>query len=141
LFHDEKALFGVVHPWHYNSYGPFESNKRSTAYVPKEKQLGLKYIQGFFWGGETNETLKMINLLSENVEKDIENEIIAVWHDESHLNYYSSINSDNFNYLSPSFAFPDNLNEDFDSKNVCFGKKLIHINENSVDTLGHESYA
>jgi len=43
---------------------------------------------GAFWGGITSEILKLCNTIRANIDKDLEKNIIAIWHDESHLNRY-----------------------------------------------------
>ena len=47
----------------------------------------------------------MVNLLAANVESDFRRGIVAIWHDESHLNNWASKNS--FNSLDPSYCFAE----------------------------------
>lgn len=71
------------HPCFY----PYERRKQSLAYVPR----GLKqyrYYHGGVNGGRTKEYLGMCRTLMENIEKDYQNGIIALYHDESHINKF-----------------------------------------------------
>lgn len=68
------------------SPGSWESRKSSTAFVPKEKRK--TYVHGAVWFGLRPSFLEMSRLLAENISEDLSNGITAVWHDESHLNWY-----------------------------------------------------
>ena len=48
----------------------------------------------------------MMKELKKRVDTDYSNDIIALWHDESHLNKFFSENKDRVNDLSPDYAFP-----------------------------------
>jgi len=91
---------------------PYESNTESTAYIPPEK--GKYYVMGALNGGKTEKFLIMSKILAENIDRDIKNEIIAIWHDESHLNWYLS--DKEFKLLNPSYGYPDNWELPFKPK-------------------------
>lgn len=103
-----KTLLGCIHPGFFktkNPYGTPESNMMSTAYVPYiMKQY---YICGGFNGGKSSEFLEMAEKIKENVENDKNNNIIAVWHDESHLNNYYAYNFHKFHLVNPEYTFPE----------------------------------
>jgi hypothetical protein len=127
-FFTDKPLFGVWHPGHYmqlyphNQFpGSFETNIKSLAYVDVEKVCPPIYYQGCLWGGKIPEVLDMIDELENNVDKDLENNVIAVWHDESHLNRYFIEHSEKVNTLGSEYAYP----EAFDSCN--FEPKIMHL--------------
>ncbi|NQZ13238.1 MAG: hypothetical protein HRT94_00240, partial [Alphaproteobacteria bacterium] len=44
---------------------------------------GEKYYAGGFNGGSTKEFLKMSEVIADRVTKDLENDVIALWHDVS----------------------------------------------------------
>jgi hypothetical protein len=46
------------------------------------------YYQGCLWGGKVPDVLEMIEELESRVNEDLKNNVIAVWHDESHMNKY-----------------------------------------------------
>jgi len=64
----------------------YEKNPLSTAFISGDK--GTHYFIGGLNGGKTENYLQMIRILKDNIKRDLENNIIAVWHDESHLNQY-----------------------------------------------------
>jgi hypothetical protein len=128
LFSD-KPLFGVWHPCHnlgmppHNKLpGAFETNPLSLAYVDTEKELPTVYYQGCLWGGKVPQVLELIDELQDRTNKDLENNVIAVWHDESHLNKYFIENKDRVNTLGPEYAYPEVF------AGYCdFDPKIIHL--------------
>jgi hypothetical protein len=125
LTHD---LIGVHHPCHYLQMPPhnapggaLETDSRSSAAVSGDKVPEV-YYQGCLWGGRTESVLEMIKILDERTKADYEKDIIAKWHDESHLNRYLIETQDKVNTLSPSYAFPEVFEQ------YCnFDKKIIHL--------------
>lgn len=97
----------TVHPGFWNTSRanlPYETNPISTAYVGKDE--GDCYFAGGFNGGQREIFLEMAKAIAKNINKDLENGYIAVWHDESHLNRYL-INHKPLVVLSPSYCFPE----------------------------------
>ena len=74
----------TVHPGIYGGRGNVETNPNSLAYIAPNEQV--LYFAGGFNGGSTNEFLRMSEMISTNVDIDRANQIVAKWHDESHLN-------------------------------------------------------
>lgn len=92
------GITAVTHPGFPDS---FERNPRSTAYV-----AGVHpYYQGCFVGGKTDSFLSMCDTITRNIDEDDRNGLMAIWHDESHLNRYL-IDNPPAKVLSPSYAFP-----------------------------------
>lgn len=128
-FFSDKPLFGVWHPCHnlgmppHNKLpGAFETNPLSLAYVDTEKELPTVYYQGCLWGGKVPEVLELIDELQDRTNKDLENNVIAVWHDESHLNKYFIENKDRVNTLGPEYAYPEVF------AGYCdFDPKIVHL--------------
>ena len=104
-----QDLVGVLHPYKIleskKTY-PYEKRKESTAYVADENH-NKYYAAAFVGGGKSKNFLQMAKIISERVEEDERNGIVAKWHDESHLNKYFNENSP-FE-LSPSYMFPEEL--------------------------------
>lgn len=103
-----EYYFGVQHPGQY-MYGPvceFETNPESTACVTKDINIST-YRQGCFWGGKNPHILNMIRSLRDNVNTDLKNDIIAAWHDESHVNRFFSDNEEKVVTLNAGFAYPE----------------------------------
>ena len=84
-------LLGVQHPgfWEESKRsGTPEPRKESTAYVEPNKIK--QYCCGGFNGGKPINFLTMSEVIANNINKDAESDIVALWHDESHLNKYFS---------------------------------------------------
>lgn len=85
----DKNLITIVHPGLYGrtiDAMPYERNVESKAYIPKGE--GKYYVQGAFIGGKSKPFISMIEKLDEDTTIDLNNGIVAVWHDESFLNRY-----------------------------------------------------
>ncbi len=93
------------HPGYVGRRGTYEGKRNSTAFVSNTE--GAYYFAGGFNGGSRKEFEKMARTLTENIEKDLKKGIIAVWHDESHLNRYF-IDNPPTKILTPSYCYPDN---------------------------------
>jgi len=128
FFDTAKSFFGVHHPCHFlqmpphNQYpGAFETNTLSLSHIDKTDDLSV-YYQGCLWGGKVSDVLKMIEELDNRVNKDLKNNIIAIWHDESHLNKFFIENKNLVNTLGPEYAYPEVFS------NYCdFEPKIIHL--------------
>jgi len=66
--------------------GAWESSVKSQAYVPKISRK--HYVCGGTWFGTREAVLGMCQLLDSRVAIDEESRVQAVWHDESHLNWF-----------------------------------------------------
>jgi len=88
-------LLGTLHPGYVftNSDGSLIaergtvcSNPNSTACIPVgENQM---YFCGGFFGGPHSKFMKLTDVLKQRIQTDIDNDVMADWHDESHLNWY-----------------------------------------------------
>jgi hypothetical protein len=85
----DKNLLGVKHPGFYmkkrHSF-TYDTNPSSLACMKPDE--GEYYFMGGLNGGKARHYLQLIHTLAERVKKDIDNNVIALWHDESHLNRY-----------------------------------------------------
>jgi hypothetical protein len=96
LLRDLKILFiGQMQP------GAWERRKASKAFVPRRRRK--TYVHGAIWFGSRNKFIQMCNILSERIDLDAANSVIAVWHDESHLNWFAA-NYD-VKYLDSRFSW------------------------------------
>ena len=100
-------LVATLHPGRIHQ-GPndynYERREDSTAYVPLGE--GNRYYAGGFNGGKPEHFLKMSEKIVENINKDLKNDIIAIWHDESHMNRYLIDNPPTLQ-LTPSYCYPE----------------------------------
>ncbi len=93
------------HPGYVGRRGTYEGRRSSTAFVSHTE--GTCYFAGGFNGGSRKEFLKLAQTLTKSIEVDLKKNIIAVWHDESHINRYF-IDNPPTKILSPSYCYPDN---------------------------------
>lgn len=112
----EKDILVVQHPGAYNkrpSKFTYDNNPKSTAYIPKGK--GQYYVCGGINGGKTQAYLKLIKQLKRNIDTDMSNQIIAKWHDESHINHYV-FEHNNWIMLSPAYCYAEGWKLPFEPK-------------------------
>jgi histo-blood group ABO system transferase len=108
------------HPYRYGTRGTPETNPKSLACVyPHEN---MEYFAGGFNGGSSYEFLKMSESISNNIDIDYSNGIIAVWHDESHMNRYF-IDNPPTKILDPGYCYGETMN-------ISFHKKLLALDKN-----------
>ena len=133
-FFSDKPLFGVHHPCHYlgmdphtKAPGAYEQNPKSEAYVDVSKSLPLVYWQGCLWGGKVPEVCTMIDELEARVNRDLDNNIVALWHDESQINRYFLERTMDVHTLGSSYAYPECF-----ADHCNFDPKIVHLaKENS----------
>lgn len=110
----EEKLLVVQHPGYFDCKPyefPYDKNPLSLACMPKGQ--GTIYVMGAANGGICHEYLDLVKDLAWAVDKDLERNVIALWHDESHLNKY--ILHRNYKLLSPSYCFPENSSIPYDN--------------------------
>jgi hypothetical protein len=121
-----QGLICVLHPSsykfrHFPMMYTYERNKKSLAYVPFENKK-YYYFMGGFNGGSIPAYFNMVRTCSHNIKKDLENNIIAIYHDESHLNKYC--NSKNVHILTPAYGYPEGKKLPFDPFVIIRNKEL-----------------
>lgn len=94
----------TLHPGFVGERGSYERRPASTACVYRHE--GEHYFAGGFNGGKTEKFLEMARIVTLNIRNDLVNKIIAVWHDESHINRYYIDNLPTV-VLSPSYCYPE----------------------------------
>ena len=81
-----------------------------------------RYYQGCLWGGKVPEVLNMIDDLQDRVNKDLKKNVIAVWHDESHINKYFIEHQEKVHTLTPEYSYPEVFAE-----HCNFEPKIVHL--------------
>jgi hypothetical protein len=120
----DEGLLLQLHPGFYNKFRflyTFERRSQSTAYIPYWK--GRHYVFGAMSGGWRDAYMSMINELCHNIDIDEKNNIIAVWHDESHLNKYAL--KVRYKLLHPGYMYPEEMNLPFEKQIKLRDKKLF----------------
>jgi hypothetical protein len=70
-------------------FGDWETSKMSSAFTPRN--LREKYVCGGAWFGLKKDFLELCVKARDNVNVDKQNNVVAKWHDESHLNQLVSL--------------------------------------------------
>jgi histo-blood group ABO system transferase len=102
-----SALVATIHPGFLGARGTPETRKESTACIHEHEKL--VYYSGAFNGGERDQFLKMCEVLSHNIQTDLNNRILAIWHDESYTNRYF-VDNPPTKVLSASYCYPEEGN-------------------------------
>lgn len=91
LLPNESGLIAAYWPGkrqrQWSALYPYERNKSSLAYIPPFHGPYRYYMAGIN-GGSTEEYMQMVRTLAKNIRTDYNNGIIAMVHDESHINAY-----------------------------------------------------
>ncbi len=111
------------HPGFVGKRGTYETRKTSTAYIAPDE--GSHYFAGGFNGGSSKEFLTLAETITHHIEIDLSNNIIAIWHDESHLNRYF-IDTPPTVILNPSYCYPE-------SWKLPYPKKLLALDKNHAE--------
>ena len=122
-FVDDEILdkrVSTQHPYRYGTRGTPETNTNSLACVHPHENM--EYFAGGFNGGISDEFLKMSDIISNNIKIDYSKGIIAIWHDESHMNRYF-IDNPPTKILDPGYCYGENLN-------IPFKKRLLALDKN-----------
>jgi len=93
----------VQHHWFIGYNGTRETNPKSLAYI--DPSISSTYICGGFFGGSKERFMNVSKKLANNISEDLNQNIIAKWHDESHLNHYFANHSDTIKVLSPEYMY------------------------------------
>jgi len=98
-------LVGVRHCGYFNGGGTFEENKNSVFYEDPKKYK--YYFGGGFSGGAAASYLNLSKWCYEMIERDLSNNIVPTWHDETALNRYFLDHEPEI-ALTPSYHYPEN---------------------------------
>jgi len=102
--------------------GSWENRPESTAYVSLEETDRYFYVVGGFNGGTRESYLKWMRYCQHHVDVDLDNGVIARWHDESHLNKFIHTGGANdVTMLPPTYCYPEHT-VGHDLKILCLVK-------------------
>lgn len=100
-----SELVAAIHPWFFDykrNQFPYERRKTSQAYVPPEQ--GDFYYGGALYGGHVDMVYRLTRACEDQLNIDKQNNIEAVWQEESHLNRYFIQNKPT-KLLSPEYIW------------------------------------
>jgi histo-blood group ABO system transferase len=110
----------------------YETNPASRACIRDDE--GSHYFIGAFFGGTKSTFLTIAEHCSEAIDDDLTRDIIAVWHDESHLNRYF-LDHPPALILSPSYCFPQDSGLSYPPKLMVLNKDHDHIRASRIGGL------
>ena len=119
---NNQSIFVTTHPGYFGKKKyeyPYDRNKKSLAYVPWN--CGNVYVIGAMFGGKSDAFIEMSKSLMSNIEEDLKKNVIAKWHDESHLNRYI-IGRDDVKVLGPEYCYPYGIE-------VTYNRKLSAVSK------------
>ena len=105
-------------------------SKSSRIQSYKPTQTKSQRSQGFN-GGAYNAFLTMSKEISKNIDDDYSRGLIAVWHDESHLNEYVTRleNLENLKIMTPSYCFA----QSYHPNEVGYPPKIVALDKNHAE--------
>lgn len=133
----DEQLVAVRHPGCVNYpklLYPYDRNKKSTAYISRGQ--GKYYFMGGVNGGKTDAYLRLIESLKGAIQQDLDNDVIARWHDESQLNKYL-LNRTDVKVLMPEYGYPEGWNLPYEPKLLIRDKDKLF---NTSDMKGYKSW-
>lgn len=116
-FLPSEGMAGTIHPCLFNGPGTPDRNPQSLAYIPEGSNN--RYFCGGFFGGTSKSFLEMSEKIKQNIDTDLSNGVMAVWHDESHLNRHFFSNPPEMVFDHP-FAIAENLTQEKPESRVLF---------------------
>lgn len=150
----QSGLVALLHPGRYNKlryWHPYERRKKSSASMSMWEGNG-KYYMGALNGGMTEAYFELVEACKSQIHQDLDKNIIAIYHDESHLNRY--LVRRNILELSPQFGCPEGWDLPFEPKILildkikhgggyfdklprhAYGTRLLRILARAFHTLG-----
>jgi hypothetical protein len=130
------GLVATAHPGFYLGKTPQyplgtpESRQESKAFISPQRYRPY-YVAGGFNGGAYDAFIRMSKEISKNIDDDHSRGIIAVWHDESHLNEYVTRpeNLQHLKIMTPSYCFAEYNNP----QEVGYSAKIVALDKNHTE--------
>lgn len=133
---NDTALILLKHPDFFSKNRlefTYEQNPNSLAYIPQNQ--GIYYYTGGLSSGKREEYLFLINELEKRIDIDKSNNVIAMWHDEFHLNRYAIAHQKKIKILNPSYEYSEGWKLPFETKIIIrdknkYGEYIFLRNQN-----------
>jgi len=113
----EIGMIGTIHPCLFYGPGTPDRNSDSTAFIPHGAQN--RYFCGGFFGGSSNEFIQASEKIRSNIDNDLSRGVMALWHDESHLNKYFFENAPSV-ILDNHFSAAEEQIDTYPNARICF---------------------
>ena len=128
-----QKLLAIQHPGYLKvRKAQFEENRKSLSYLkPAERKI---YVCGGVQGGSSEVYLTAIKQMKNWIDADLENGIVARWHDESYWNKYVNQNIEQTVVLGLEYCWPEQW---VTSKNPG---KIIALKKNHTSTRNNYSF-
>lgn len=104
----DKPLLAFKHPGFVDIHPrdfTYDRNPLSRAYIPVGE--GSYYCMGGLNGGRSFDYLRLCRELKRRIDDDERRGVMALWHDESHLNRYVYEHKDSFRILEAEYGVPE----------------------------------
>ncbi len=117
---NKEYLMAALHPGFFNKnrkvFTYENKNIDSLAFISENE--GEKYFMGALNGGVAKNFLEACEIMNTNTKKDLEKNIIAIFHDESHWNRYL-VGRNDIKILGPEYLKPEDWNLRLDKNIKC----------------------
>lgn len=124
-----SPLSATLHCGYIGGGTDFDQNPKSLAYLPPNANGQFKYYGGGFILATPQEYFQMARWCAERINEDLKNNVIAKWHDESHLNKYLNTIRKPVKELTSSFHFAEYLQKN-DAFKEKYPPKLLLLDKN-----------
>lgn len=119
----------TLHPAFVGTRGTYETHPESSACIHFHE--GTHYFMSAFYGGTREEFLRMTRVMNQHIQEDMQRNIIALWHDESHFNRYLVDNPPTI-ILSPAYSYPGETKKPVQYGIEHIAPKLMILEKNTA---------
>jgi len=148
-----EGLTAAQHPMYAlrkEYWPPYEPNPESQAHIKRPGKIIEEngkprfmplYYAGGFQGGKSAEFIKAMKVMKKSIDKDFNNNYIAIWNDETHWNKYLADNPPSV-VLTPSYIYPDSLIREYYEPlwGISYQPKLVTLTKRfSTSSQGGEA--
>lgn len=121
-YNQEKPWWNLWHIFDLPAFYSYERNKHSLAYIPPYGK-DYKHFMGGLNGGRPKEYVEMIETLAKNIRDDYNRGIVAIAHDQSHINAY--MRSHECKIIPKEYCWPEEWKAKFSPKIVFRDKTVL----------------
>lgn len=139
--YQNKYIYSLHDGYYDQNYNniPYEKDEKSTACITYQDNVNYTYVGGRFYGATLIHFQHIMNVLYNNISKDLDNKYIAKWHDESHINHYFYNNKiykyyfvADYNYHIPEESKDGRIKKNNDWIEKFNNKKIMYVCKNHI---------